>query len=387
MKLRCLLLKATLMLFFFHFLFLNVSWGQGFVESAKDNFKWRLIGRAMFDAGVFYSDSTKLGNGVAISDLRIGAQMFFLENWEGRVEIGYSESKVSLKDIYIAYNTGAHTVKVGHYFEPFGVENRVGTTDYRFMTMSETDKAFGDRRKLGISYIYDKKYFTTSAGLFSDSDVDNTKNLNEGYALAGKFAGRPVYDDEKVIHLGISARFSNHDKDENKSTVYKAGASTNVLSKDAGQFIRAEVTDMINQWRWGGDVIMYYKGWYLQSECLALRVNRFGAPNYTGKGAYVQLGCLLWGNKQYKYNRQQGWVDNPDPKNLELLVRYNVTDMNDRDADIMGGKVQDVSLGVNYFFNKFIAARLNYTHAMTDRYAINGKESIDYIQARIQLKF
>lgn len=361
---------------------------QSFVTSKDKDFEWRAMGRVLLDGGVFFSDSTDLGNAVTISDLRLGFAVRFLQNWSGRMELGYAASKVSIKDVFIEYTRGGvHSVKVGHYFEPFAIDIRIGTTDYRMLTMSATDKAFGDRRKLGASYIYDNHRVTASVGVFSDGDVDNVKSLNEGYSLTGKFVGRPVYDDEKLVHLGVSARFSEHDKEENRMVTYVAGAPTELLTKENNQFIKAEVSDMINQWRFSTDIIMYYKRWYLQSEFILAHVNRFGVPNYTGQGGYGQLGFLLLGNKQYRYNQGQGWVTNPDGGNMELLFRYNMTSLNDSKAGVFGGREQDVTVGVNYFFNKYIAARLNYTRVMVGDHAPGGKEDFDLVQARVQFSF
>lgn len=375
-------------------LFLIIYWGitesgsaQGFVKSAENNFEWRMIGRVLFDGGIFQSDSTKLGNGVVINDVRLGTVVRFLENWQGRIEVGYNDSKVSLKDIYVSYQQGNHLIKAGHYFELFGIENRVATTDYRMMTMSVTNMAFGDRRKLGLSYCYDNRPVTVSAGIFSDGDIDNGKGLDEGYTLTGKVVGRPVYDAEKLVHLGLSARFSAHDRAERKEWKYKAGIPTQVLNKDVNRFIGATVTEMINQWRGGADVILIYRGAYLQSECLVAHINRAGNRNYTGKGVYVQLGYLVFGNRQYRYLQSQGWVKNPDPRNLEILFRYNVTDLNDRSCEIMGGKEQDLSLGMNYYLNKYVALRLNYTYVQTDKYAVHGQEAFHFVQGRLQFSF
>lgn len=358
---------------------------QAFVKS--EGFEWRVIGRVLFDGGVFRSDSAALGNGVDIGDLRLGAVMRFLEDWQGRVEIGYADSKVSLKDVYIAWQRNAHTVKAGHYFETFGIENRVATTTYRLMNMSVTDKTFGDRRKLGVSYGYDVHAWTVGGGIFSDGDVDNAKSLDEGYTVAAKVTGRPVYDKEKLVHLGVSARFSEHDKAENREFVFTGGAPTSVLNKETNRFLQATVTDVVNQWRWEADVILLYGRYYIQSEWIAARVNRAGVHDYTGKGGYVQAGYLLLGDRQYTYNRAQGWVNNPAPGNLELLLRYNVTDLNDRKAGIRGGRAQDVTFGANYFINKYVAVRLNYTCFFTDRYALNGKETVDFVQGRLQFSF
>lgn len=84
--------------------------------------------------------------------------------------------------------------------------------------------------------MYDKLRWTVAGGIFSDSDVDNNKGLNEGYTLVGKWVGRPVFDEDKLLHIGLSARFSEHDKAERQELIYKAGAPTNVLKKDENSF-------------------------------------------------------------------------------------------------------------------------------------------------------
>lgn len=360
---------------------------QAFVKSATDDFDWRVTGRVLMDAGFFHSDSTRLGNGVVMGDVRLGALMHFLQDWTGKIEVGYAYNKVALKDTYIAYKKGDHSWKAGYYFEPFGTEIQVATTAYRLMNMSTTSTAFGDKRKLGATYTCNRKYFTVVGGIFGDTDLENSKNIDGGYTLTAQLIGRPVYDEEKVVHLGFSARFSEPDKEKKEKLIYKAGAPSYVLNKEKNTFLRAEVTHALNQWRMGADIILLYKSFYFQSEYLMAHVNRFGSRNYTGKGLYSQIGFLLGGDRKYKYSRANGWVSNPDPNNLELLLRYNITDLNDKKAGICGGQAQDVTLGVNYFFNKYVVAKLNYTYMFTDRYAVNGKENIDYIQARLQLRF
>lgn len=366
--------------------FLMPCFGQEFVTTKNKDFEWRVIGRALFDGGVFFSDSTDLGNAVKISDLRLGVVTRFLEHWTGKIELGYSESKIGIKDVFIDYAGGNHSVRVGHFFEPFAIDPLVGTTDYRMLTMGATARAFGDRRKLGVSYTYNQKYLTASGGFFSDGDVDNMKSLDEGYTLAGKFVGRPVNEAGKVVHLGVSTRFSEHDKDERKNITFTSGAPTDLLTKDQNAFLKADVTNMVNMWKFGAEAIVLYNKWYFQSEYLMAHVNRFGAKNYTGAGWYAQASYLVLG-KQHNYSQANGWVSNPAPGSLEVLCRYNITDMNDRKAGIMGGQEQDVTLGANYMFNKYVMVKLNYSRVMMDRYTYDGGEDFDIIQARVQFWF
>lgn len=360
---------------------------QAFVQSSGDVLKWRLTGRALFDAAFFHSDSTRLGNGVAIGDVRLGGLVHFLQDWTGKIDVGFAHNKVGLKDTYIAYTRDKHQWKAGYYFEPFGTEIQEPTTGYRFMNMSVTSTSFGDKRKVGVSYRYTAHDITAVGGFFGDTELESSKNMDGGYTFAAQLIGRPVYDEEKLVHIGVSARFSKPDQEKKDKLTYKAGAPSYVFHKEKNVFLKADVTRTINQWRTGADLIVFFKELYFQSEYLVAHVNRFGGKNYTGQGVYTQIGYLLGGNKQYKYNRTMGMVENPDPKNVELLLRYNITDLNDHRAGICGGRAQDITVGVNYFFNKYVIAKLNYTFMFTDRYAVNGKEDVEYVQARLQLKF
>lgn len=83
-----------------------------------------------------------------------------------------------------------------------------------------------------------------------------------------------------------------------------------------------------------------------------------------------------------------GMAKSPGTKSLEVLCRYNVTNLNDRKAGIMGGKQNDLSLGAIYYFNKYIAAKMSYSLVSLDKYAqIDGKQTFNMIQGRVQVSF
>lgn len=156
------------------------------LKSEKGDFEARLIGRALFDGGVFFSDKTALGNSLEVYDVRLGTVVRFLERWTGKIELGFAKSKVSMKDVYIEYSDGKNLFKVGHCFEPFSLEYRIGTSDMKFNGAAVTGTAFGDRRRLGISYTYNCEVLNVSGGVFSDKDIDNTEKDDEGYAFSGR---------------------------------------------------------------------------------------------------------------------------------------------------------------------------------------------------------
>lgn len=352
---------------------------QGFVVSETNGFEWRLIGRVFFDAGAFFHDKADLGNGVQINDLRLGTRIHFLQHWNVKMELGYGDEKVSIKDVYINYEMGNHEIRLGYYHEPFGID-RVGSTNFKFIETASADKTFGSSRKLGVSYLYNQTYFNFMGGVFSDGNPGKANQMNQGYTASVKFIGRPVVGDGRLLHLAIAPRFSSHgDRIE-----LKGGVPTTLLSGEDNRFVLADVTQAINQWKMEAEVIGIYRKWYFEGHYLMAHINRAGLPNYNGQGGYVQGGYLILGEKQ-NYNPVTGMVANPAPKSLEILCRYNLTNLND--AGITGGKISDITVGMNYFLNRYIAARLNYVHVMTSHNAPGGADDFDLIQGRIQFSF
>ena len=355
------------------------------LKSEKGDFEARLIGRVLFDGGVFFSDKTSLGNAVEVYDVRLGTVVRFLERWTGKIEMGFAKSKVSMKDIYIEYSDGKSLLRVGHCFEPFSLEYRIGTSDMKFNGAAVTGIAFGDRRKLGISYTYDCDVLNVSGGVFSDKDIDNTEKGDEGYALSGRVLFRPYSREKNVIHVGVSSRFGVQGEAEENKITYSAGAPSNLIPE---KFLKAEVTEAINEWKFGAEVVMVLDKWYFQSEYLMAHVNRKAAvENYNGGGWYAQVGYALL-NGRYGYNRMSGMASTPGAKSLEILCRYNITNMNDKDAGIMGGKQNDFSIGGIYYFNKYVAAKMSYSLVSLDKHAHEGgKQTFSMIQGRVQLSF
>ena len=76
----------------FLILFVHITSAQLVLKSEKGEFECRLIGRALFDGGVFFSDKTPLGNAVEVYDVRLGTTMRFLAHWYVKIEIGFANS-------------------------------------------------------------------------------------------------------------------------------------------------------------------------------------------------------------------------------------------------------------------------------------------------------
>lgn len=84
-----------------------------------------------------------------------------------------------------------------------------------------------------------------------------------------------------------------------------------------------------------------------------------GEKAYRPHGGYIQGGFLLKG-RGFEYDAKYGVPGRPSTaKAIELVVRFNYTDMNDDRAEIYGGEEKDLSLGVNFYLNQYIGVKVN----------------------------
>ena len=77
-------------------------------------------------------------------------------------------------------------------------------------------------------------------------------------------------------------------------------------------------------------------------------------------------------------------LDSERSKSLLLSGRINVTNLND--GPVKGGMQQDITVGVNYYMNKFLILKLNGSVVWTKDME-KVKRSFGVLQARLQVRF
>ena len=183
-----------------------------------------------------------------------------------------------------------------------------------------------------------------------------------------------------MSHVGVAPRFNS----SSREVRFSCGSPTDLLPKSGNTLVEARVDQVINQWKLDLELILLYNKWYFQGQYFGAYLNRFGGENYQARAGYAQAGYMVIGAK-HNYNPVTGMIVNPAPKSLEILVRYDHVNLND--GFVRGGRMSDISLGMNYFINKFVAAKVNYTRMMPGTTAMGGEKDFDLVQARIQFNF
>ena len=240
---------------------------------------------------------------------------------------------------------------------------------------------------LGIES-YRTQYYYLCGGFFTDNDLSNLKNASQGYAIDGRLVYRPLYEQAKLIHIGLAAIHRTPDgtlpEDENRNTfTYK---SPGVSTIDNRTLIQADVDHAASQFKIGTELLIYYHKFFLQGEYIRAHVKREkGFENYTAQGAYLQCSWLLLG-QNYLYDEEVACPGRPEGKALELCARFNYLSLND--AGIKGGTQKDLSFGLNYYINKHIAVKLNYSYFIPGSH-IKEIESTNFsvVQGRFQFIF
>lgn len=363
------------------------SFGQIKVKTESGDMNVRFIGRTNFDAGTYITSSdTNLNdhNGIAMNDTRLGVLANFDEKFSAKIEICYASKAISFRDLWIGYKLNDNSsLTVGNHFQPYGAKP-LGLS-YKFVEDASADLAFCPARKIGLSYAYTSDPFNFTAGLFSDGNVDNGKNIDKGWSLAAKAIYRPILDESTVLHIGLAPMFV-----QSPNTVSFTGSiPTTVVSNG---LIGTGNLDPKNYLRMEAEAIFISGKLYVEGHYMAANVNdiKFTTVDTAGiststtesaylDGFYAQASYMIIGDKQ-NYNKKTGLAANASPKSLEVLARISHLNL---DADhVKAGKQTDFTLGANYFFSKNLNLKLNYIFA-----SVKDGDNYSFVQTRLQFSF
>lgn len=344
------------------------------VKTDAGDLKMRFIGRTNFDIGTYVSapESATEHNGIAMSDTRLGVSATFDEKWSSKIEICYASKAISFRDLWIGYSFNSNSsVTVGNHFQPYGAKP-LGLA-YKFVEDASADYAFCPSRKIGMSYSYVSDPFNLTAGIFSDGNVDNGKNVDQGLSLAAKAIWRPIMNDQTMLHIGFAPMFT---KSSNKVS-FSGIIPTTVLKENTlistGSW-KAESTTRLE-----AEAIFTSGKFYAEAHFLGASVksDEDGYDDCFLSGFYAQASWLLKGEKQ-NYNKKTGLAANASPKNLEVLARVSTLNFDDLNC----GKQTDFTLGINYFFNKNLNVKFNYIYAK-----VKDGDDFNMVQTRLQFSF
>ena len=417
---------------------------KGAIKFASNDgeYKWAFGGRAYMDATYYMDDATDLSSRTNISDVRLYGTATWGQ-WDAKINFSFAKNKVSAKDVYLNYRLNENTsIKMGHFFEPFGIQGSISSKNTRFIGSSNSGQAFGIGRSVGIAATnYTDMYFV-SAGIFAGR-MNNDNMGDGGFSVTGKAVYTPINEEGMLVHIGASASYrlpdangfdaKYNDDDYNREVKYAAGPEH--------KFLNADIKHAGSELRLNAEIIATYGPFLFQGEYYQNKVNRksnydlqfmHSRPDMWGwsstekgfedwygvqrdietKGFYAQVGFLF--GSDYSYNSASAYLNRPKAGSFEILARMNNTDLNDIDGIFMqdkfwnatinsdgsdkrsagqtnfsvaGGESTDYSLALNYYVSNNVMFRLNYTMMDIDNLHYRMDDQVSYLQARLQLNF
>lgn len=385
--------RIFLLLFTITFLF---PWLKAQEET---KFKVSPSGRVLIDGAVYSSSPKELfKGGMAIPEARLGVKMSY-GKWYSWIDVGFAYGKIGLRNMWIEYSFNPHNkIRFGNFLQPFGYESQ---TTYSFKSTFEIPLAaalFTPGLQLGGMYSFmNPSFYLTGAFHVESSSLTNVVNYplfnQQGIGVLTRLVWRSKYSGEAnrpIIQAGISGGYASPQRnlvdnyDEHDAFLISANFPTKVTTLQA---VGATVSNARNLFKMSPELLLAYRKVALESQYFLQSINRKGnLSNYTTQGFYATVRTILFGD-DYTYDGGAAHLGNPKKNTLELVADYNYATLSDSKSGIFGGRANSFNFTLNYYFNPYITARLNYSFTHTWDRAGYEPITMNAFQARLMVLF
>ena len=362
------------------------KWKNGFQLQKGDGkeFQLKFGGRIQNDWGIYDPDSDVKrsfgGNGTGTKFRR--ARLFFegtmYEHLFFKAQYDFADNSTEsggsgnfssggFKDVYVGLRIPkVGELRVGHMKEPFSLEEQTSSKYTTFMERA-LPNLFSPSRNTGIALRSDAADLRIhwSVGFFRDTDgFGEGFSSSSDYRGTARFTASPVYldDGDRVFHIGTSY---SHQWEDSKR--YRARPENNFAPRivDTSRFSADHVNLL------GIELAGLFGSLHFQSEAIWNWTKPDG-QNLPGWqeywGAYGEVGYFLTGEVR-PYSRRFGEFGRVSPKQnfnpkeggwgaWQVALRYSHVDLNG--DEIKGGKLSDVTAGINWHLFPNFRVMVNY---------------------------
>lgn len=361
------------------------------VESADKAYRFGIDGFVQADAGfISDDDNADLADSTTIKRARLGVKGTIDRDWHYRVLTDFGNDDFQLMDGFLAYKGIKNlTIKAGQFKEFYSLEQ---LTAAKYWTFAEKASlaALTPKRSLGLGAIYHYKHGLISAGVFGEN-VNKNRNDDEGYGITARATYAPRFGDSAMLHLGLSATYRHVDQESGAVQFKNPGENTLTSAfVNTGKITNADDVSSITP-----ELAVNLGSFGVQAEYINTHVSRETSGDLDFSAYYVEASYFLTGEKR-NYNKKKGVFGKVKPKHnfklgdkglgaWQIAYRYSSIDLNDR--DILGGEMDNHTLGVNWQPNPFIRMSGNVIFIDTDEHANTpDNDSIIYM-LRNQFEF
>lgn len=358
--------------------------------------------RMYWDYAVYFNhDDNPMQNGMQLRRGIIQFKTTMYRHWEAYVDLNAGRgSGATPRDFwlkrYVRTPNWNMEFQVGNFKETTSLERLTSSRMLTFLERSG-DSIFEEGRRKGAAFTFYTNKFHTELGVHGQEiDENRFEQDNEAFGFNGRMVYTPIQENRRIIHLGVWGSIRPPDADNNERVRLRTRPETRVTSNDSHRFLNTgQISDVDNYVRYGFELGAVYGPFQFQGEYKAFNVNRKnGQPDASFYGGYVKASYFLTGESR-GYAISEGEFANFDhPRNdwgaLQVAVRYSFYDLNDRDANIMGGQQGILTFGLNYYVQRFIKFQFNYAMVNLDSHADGNGDLIpnnySYFQTRMLVR-
>jgi len=353
-----------------------------------DDITMKVFGRLFYDWGWFDGDeptyntdttgtTPELEDGTEFRAARLGVEGKLYETVGYKAEFDFSQGgETEFKNVYMTLeDTAVGEVRAGHFKEPFSLEQLTSARFITFMERSLAD-AFSPAFNSGFA-IFDHneaKTMAWSGGLFRTTD-NFAKATGDGeYGYTARLSGTPVMSDEgaKLVHLGVGASYRT-----DGSVRFRSRPEAHLLNQpaDSGTIVADSTLLTGLEAAWVGGPLS------AQAEYQQAAVSGgSGAQDADYSGAYFFVSWFVTGEHR-AYKPAYGAFDRVKPHEnfgagsgaVELAARYSLLDLDDGPST---DKMNDATLGVNWYLNPNTRVMLNLVHSEFDDDVVDGSANL-----------
>ena len=370
-------------------------------QKVEEKVEIKSVGRIHFDSGVLGANNyhNEFVSGIALADFRAGLMMRYGQ-WKNKIEMGYANQALSVKDVFIEYDFDKHTLLRGGYFlHQFGMQSVFGASAKISMEEPQSNSAFYNNRLVGLMLMHQKDKFFGTLSLFAENEVikkSADKTGSQGMGMMSRLLYRLHREEGNIFHLGISGAFETPRYGEIKdnsgkvtgishsSYVLKTYFPTHIARVTAQE---ASINNATFLYKFSPELLLAKGHWGLEAQYYYLNVNRKnGFEAFDASGAYAMVRTIIKG-KPYAYADADAVMATPKAGAMELVAGYNYTDLSNSKAGILGGRLNDYSLTFNYYINKYVIWRVRTSYTSVGYRKDKENTNLSLIETRLQIKF
>ena len=377
------------------------------IERNDGAFKLKIGGRVHLDmAGISESREIKErfdgeGIGAEFRRARFSFSGSVFKYGIFKAQYDYADNSPEFKDVYMGLQKLPYVgrIKIGHMKEPFSLEELTSSNDITFLERSLVS-AENPVRNTGImmdrNFLEGDRMWFALGGFFDSNDFGDSFSRTRNYNISTRLTGLPIYQEEggKLLHLGAAynRRFTNDVRLRQRPEAHLAPRYVDTGSTS----LAVDDVDLVN-----GEVAAVFGPFSIQGEVTSAFANQKAGDNLTFWGFYTEASYFFTGEHRV-YDKKTSVFKNPKPINnfdpangtygaFQGTFRFSYLDLDDR--NILGGRLQDITAGLNWYLFPSMRVMLNYVHSFitpstTDNILSSSAYGhADIFQARFQWAF